>query len=234
LKTTTATLALCATATLSLGCGGETYENIYGITTSHKDDGAGTLLEVSASIPRDTLETFHAEERSGNGHQDFSGFVRSESVFDHVGLGYNAHGHGPPGVNDIPHMDAHFYFVSTEVREAIDCDGEPMPEKEQLPPGVEANVSPEPFGGCVKQMGGHGAQAYDKLTANMIYGYHDGELIFVEPMVDVDMLLGKDDVELEVLKPDHLHFRGAYPTRFSMRHTDDKVTFVMAGFTWLE
>lgn len=214
------------------GCGGEHYETIYGVTTAHKDDGQGTLLEVSASIPLATLSTFHDEKRSGSGAQDFDGFIRAESVFDHVTLGYNAHGHGPPGVNDIAHVDVHFNMMSTETREAIDCDGEPVPEADQIPEGVEANVSPEPFGGCVPAMGGHGSLPYEKLTADMIYGYHDGKLAFVEPMIDVAMLFAEEDIELEIQRPETLSVHGAYPSRFTVRYTDDTIDFVLSGFSW--
>jgi hypothetical protein len=229
---TTMQITLGAIALFGAACGGDHYETMYGITTAHKDDGQGTLLEVSASFPKDTLSTFHDEERSGAGHKDFDGFTRTESVFEHAGLGYNAHGHGPPGVNDIPHVDAHFYMITTEEREAIDCDGEPVPEAAQIPDGVEVNVNAEPFGGCVKAMGGHGGVPYDKLTANMIYGYHDGKLIFVEPMVDIAMLFAEEEIELEVQRPDTISYQGAYPSRLTVRYTDDTIDFVLGGFSW--
>ena len=67
------------------------------------------------------------------------------------------HGHGPPGVNDIPHIDAHFNLITMAEREAITCDGETAPDDGKVPSGVEVNVNKEPFGGCVPAMGGHGA-----------------------------------------------------------------------------
>jgi hypothetical protein len=130
----------------------------------------------------------------------------------------------------MPHVDAHFYFMDQATREAIDCDGEPAPEADQLPEGVEANVNPEPLGGCVPAMGGHGSLPYDRLTADMIYGYHGGELVFVEPMIDVEMILGEEDLEIDILRPARIPVEGRYPTRFVMRYTDDNFEFVLTDF----
>lgn len=230
----TKTFCTLGAAALLGACGGPTYDPIYDVGTAHKDDGAGTLLEVQASIPKATLQRFVDEERHGNGHADFSDVVRAESVFDHAGVGYHPTGHGPPGVNDIAHVDAHFYMISTETREAITCDGEPAPDPAQVPDGVEANVDGEPFGGCAKQMGGHGAVPYEKLTAEMIYGYHDGKLAFVEPMIEVQMLLDEEEIALDVLKPEKLPVEGAWPTRFAVRYTETAIEFVLSGFTYLD
>lgn len=212
------------------GCAGETYVDMSGIGANHSVGADGAVTEVVATMERAELESFIAQEKSGQGFADFDDVVKEKTVFDHVGAGYNARGHGPPGVNDIPHVDAHFYMLSQADREAIDCEGEPAPEASQLPDGVEANVNKEPFGGCVAAMGGHGALPYDKLTADMIYGFHDGKLIFVEPMIDVAMLTAEEEIELEILAPAELAVEGTYPRRFFMRYSDDAFEFVLTDF----
>jgi hypothetical protein len=222
------------TALLGAGCAGETYVEMDGIGATHVVDGDGAVTEVVATMDKAELATMIADEQSGQGFAEFDDVVRDATVFDHVGCGYNAHGHGPPGVNDIPHIDAHFYMLSMADREAIDCEGEPVPDAAQVPEGVEANVNKEPFGGCVAAMGGHGSLPYTKLTADMIYGYHDGKMIFVEPMIDVAMLQAEDEIELDVLAPAELAFEGAYPQRLFVRYTDEAYEFVMTDFTTLE
>ena len=48
----------------------------------------------------------------------------SAPPFDHVFVDWNAHGHEPPGIYDIPHFDVHFYMVSSAQREQIAPDAD--------------------------------------------------------------------------------------------------------------
>lgn len=206
------------------------YQAIEGISASHSADGNGRILEAVAAIPKAALLALHDSESNGEGFADFAQEARDDTVFDHVGIDYNAHGHGPPGVNDIPHIDAHFYMISTSDREAISCGDQATPVAAEVPTGVVVNVDAEPFGGCVPTMGGHGGLPYDKLTANMIYGYHDSHLIFVEPMVDVQKIIDEVGIELAILAPTALAVPGRYPSRFFARYTETAVEFVVTDF----
>jgi hypothetical protein len=217
-------------AILALGAGCSFYEPMDGVATAFAADDDGTVTEVVAVYDRDTLDEFRAAERTGAGHADFDDPVREQTVFRHILVDYNAHGHGPPGVNDLPHIDAHFYFIENDEREAIRCGDEVEPDPAQVPDDVEWNIGAAPFGGCVDAMGAHGSVHYDRLTANMIYGFHDGKLAFVEPMIDVELLLAEEPLELDILRPDVLPVDGAYPTRFVMRYTDDALEFVLTDF----
>jgi len=145
-------------------------------------------------------------------------------------MNYNAQGHGTPGVNDLPHIDIHFYGIDQATREAITCQGEPMPEDNRVPAGVEVNVNAEPFGGCVKAMGAHGGAPYDRLTANMSYGYSQGALIFVEPMIDIELITSEQRIDLDIALPEVVGRATRMATRFLTRHAGDRYVFVLTDF----
>ncbi len=206
------------------------YEPMQGVSTSLAVADDGAVTEVVAMYSRATLAEFRDANRNGAGHADFDQAVKDATVFEHVLVDYNYAGHGPPGVNDMAHVDAHFYMIPNDEREAIKCGDQPEPDSAQLPEGVEANVGAAPFGGCVDAMGAHGSIPYERLTANMIYGFHEGRLAFVEPMIDVQMILDEEPLELDILWPETMPVEGTRPTRFVMRYTEDDFEFVLTDF----
>ncbi len=213
----------------SSGCGHE-FEPMEGVTVASSVNLDGEIAEISASVPKAVLKRFQREERNGVAHVDYDDEVTEQTFFRHAGMDYNAQGHGPPGQNDLPHIDIHFYGIDQATREAITCQGEPMPADNRVPEGVEVNVTGEPFGGCVKAMGAHGGVPYDRLTANMIYGYHDGALIFVEPMIDIDLVTSEERIELDIPLPAVVGRETRMATRFVTRHAGDQYVFVLTDF----
>lgn len=145
--------------------------------------------------------------------------------YDHVGLDWNPHGHIPPGVYTVPHFDFHFYMISEEARAKITAHGDDrerarkqpspdlMPAGYVLPPGTE-----------VPRMGAHainpsaGEFQGRGFTKTFIYGFYDGQLIFVEPMIAKAFLDRKSDVTEPVTLPRRYARLGSYPTRFSVRY----------------
>jgi len=43
--------------------------------------------------------------------------------YDHIVVDWNAHGHIPPGIYDVPHFDFHFYMVTPGERNNITAKG---------------------------------------------------------------------------------------------------------------
>jgi hypothetical protein len=224
-----AVAVLLSTLLSAIGCS-EPYGPLDGVSTDHSADGDGTVSELVGRIDKAALQSVIDNEDNAAGFADFDGEAASDTGFQHVGIDYNAHGHGPPGVNDMPHIDAHFYLDTNAEREAIHCDGEPTPADEFVPSGVVVNVGKEPFGGCVPEMGAHGSEPYDRLTANMIYGYNGGEISFVEPMIDIELLLAEEAIDLDVLQPANTGRATRWPTRAFVRYTDEAIEFVLTDF----
>jgi hypothetical protein len=227
-RTLAMSAGLCATLLLS-GCE-MTYRHISGVSALHLAAGSGEVSEVVATLDRAQLQVLVDKKENGMGHADFDTAVLAGTPFNHAGIGYNAQGHGPVGVNDIPHVDAHFYMIDSATREAITCDSEPTPAADQVPAGVEVKTGKPPFGNCIGAMGVHGSVPYAKLTAAMIYGYTGGKLAFLEPMIALDKLLAEEPMELEILVPDGLAPGTRYPRRFVMRYAPERFEFVLTDF----
>ena len=153
--------------------------------------------------------------------------------YDHVTLDWNAHGHAPPGVYDLPHFDVHFYFMSGAQRDAIGPHDSvafdaPLPA-EMLPP-----MYLETPGG-VPRMGAHvidlmspeiaGTGAF---THTFIYGKYDGRLNFLEPMVAEDFLRGRPDVEVSIRRPERYGVSGHLPGAYRVRYEEATGTYRVA------
>src|ERR687889_828688 len=66
-----------------------------------------------------------------------------QAGYDHVGLDWEAHGHHPVGVYDVPHFDVHFYRIGVAERDRIVRDDPEFeaklarsPADGYLPPGL--------------------------------------------------------------------------------------------------
>jgi hypothetical protein len=114
----------------------------------------------------------------------------SDSGFQVLEFGWNPQGHEPPGVYDLPHFDFHLYYISNADRMAIP-GGQTSPAAPQFRP---ANYS-EP-GPTVPMMGGHSEDLSGPefnggtFTHTIVYGFHSGQQIFVEPMLTRAYLQG--------------------------------------------
>jgi len=141
--------------------------------------------------------------------------------FDHVTLDWNPVGHIPKGVYSVPHFDVHFYVISVVEQHAITFTGADRerllapPDGRLVPTGYV--VPPET---AVEQMGLHGLdpgspEFHGKpFTYTFLYGYHDGRLIFVEPMISLAYFLEQRDVTVPVRTPAAYSSPAYYPTRY--------------------
>ncbi len=149
--------------------------------------------------------------------------------FKWITVNWNAAGH--PAPYNRPHFDFHFYAVDRAVVEAItpgrcgelvDCGQftratRPVPAR-HLPAG-HINV-----GAVVPRMGNHllysqSPEHKDSLpvTRTFIYGAYEGELIFWEPMITLDMLRKTRDACWAISQPQGFRQTGYYPTRYCVR-----------------
>jgi hypothetical protein len=148
------------------------------------------------------------------------------SGYDHVVVDWNPKGHIPPGVYDKPHFDFHFYLISSEQREKITAKGEDLarahkaPAPEFMPEGY---ILPE--GTEVPRMGAHAIDPagpeFNKLpfTKTFIYGFYDGQMIFVEPMMTKAFLETKPNTMDRVKLPKTYAKHAYYPTSYGVNYS---------------
>ena len=152
--------------------------------------------------------------------------------FKWITVNWNAGGH--PAPYNRPHFDFHFYAVDRAVidsitpgrcGELVDCGHftratRPVPGQ-YLPQG-HINV-----GAVVPRMGNHlldsqSPELKDSLpfTRTFIYGSYEGELIFWEPMITLDMLRETRDACWGISQPQGFRRAGYYPTQYCLREDE--------------
>ena len=147
------------------------------------------------------------------------------SGYDHIVIDWNPKGHIPIGVYDAPHFDFHFYLISPEQREKITAKGEDAsrahktPSPELMPEGY---ILPE--GTEVPRMGAHAidttAPEFNKLpfVRTFIYGFYDGQMIFLEPMMTEAFLATKPNTTDQIRLPKAFSKDAYYPTIYSVKY----------------
>lgn len=201
-------------------------------------DGCGNPTAVGVRFSEAALVGLPAEHpKDADGYEYVLALPVEAGIagFDHVGLDWNPMGHIPPGVYSVPHFDFHFYLISRRQREKITLAGEDLatahkaPAPEFLPPGYVL-----PPGTEVAGMGAHaidpGAPEFNgqPFTKTFIYGFYDGELVFVEPMVAKTYLDAKPDVTEAVKVPMAYARRARYPTQYSVRYDQSRGEYVVS------
>ena len=203
----------------------------------------GAIVELGAAVPLALIEgvDLNAEMTWPPAQLaaiPLPGQARDGLGIDHFGINWEAHGH-PPGPFMTPHFDFHFYSVTGQELEALDCADPSKPSS--LPAGYALPDIDVPglgmlLGLCVPRMGMHAMPADEMeseapFSATMVMGYYGGEAIFFEPMVSRDRLLARSSFELDVPRV-HLPDGVRYPTRFSASYdgANDRYELVMTGF----
>jgi hypothetical protein len=149
------------------------------------------------------------------------------TAIDHITVDWQPHGHRPEPIYGSSHFDIHAYLISPQQRDAITAQGSDLekayktPADELIPVGyVLAPDSAEP------RMGAHWinptAEEFQGdphgFSHTLIYGFYDGVMTFVEPMVTLDFLNGQTTVEQEFARPERYGQPGLYPTRYRITY----------------
>ena len=147
------------------------------------------------------------------------------TVFDHVGVNWQPTGHMPVGIYTIPHFDVHFYLITPQQRDAI-TPSDPQfgaktarqPTTEERPMGYTLDLA------AIPRMGVH-AGAIDAaenrglpFTTTFVYGFFDGGMIFLEPMLTRAYLLSRPDTTIKISTPARYPKSGAYATAYAIRY----------------
>jgi hypothetical protein len=147
-----------------------------------------------------------------------------ETGYSEVVVDWNPHGHPPKDVYTVPHFDFHFYELNPDKVKQIKFTGPKDPAinvtaKGLIPPDYQ--VIPDT---AIAMMGVHAIdmtapELHGKpFTATFIYGYDNGHLIFLEPMVTQAFLETKPDLTMPVKTPDHYSSPGYYPTSYGVHY----------------
>ncbi len=166
---------------------------------------------------------------------DFGKAAELATPFQHVYLVWNPAGHAPPMIYDRPHFDAHFHTVSPDTRMAY-CseDGTDIVACMRPPPGQ----MPLPYVPGPSEPG-HGVHWVSVsspefmgqgFTSTLIFGSYDGELVFVEPMISSEFLLGlpPGTTRFEVPSPNSVSYAGWYPGAYLLHYDERKADFAIA------
>lgn len=201
-------------------------------------DGSGSPIAIGIRLSETALKGLPAEHPQDADGYEYSLALPAQAAiagYDHVGIDWNPMGHIPPGVYSVPHFDFHFYLISREQREKITAVGDDLatahrvPAPEFLPAGYIL-----PPGTEVARMGAHAidpaAPEFNKqpFAKTFIYGFYDGQMIFLEPMVAKSFLDAKAEVSEAVKVPKAYSRRGYYPGSYSVKFDQGRREYVIS------
>lgn len=153
----------------------------------------------------------------------------SASPWDHLALDWNPQGHPPPMVYTVPHFDFHFYMITPAEQMAIPGGEDTTTVPAQyIPKDYQSEVESVPM------MGVHWADTLaseyhgQPFDHTFIYGFHQGHMIFTEPMVTLAFLQGGQDFSGAVKQPAAFARTGSYPTSYSVRHDETAHTVTVS------
>ncbi len=136
-----------------------------------------------------------------------------------VEIDWHPYGHGPKGIYDVAHIDAHFYVITKQERDAIAF----------APPGRVArplaSIVPQGYisdGTVIPQMGMHFVSAAQpefhgkRFMASQIWGYDKGRLAFVEAMFSSKFIRSNGSFEEALPRPALLPLANTLPGRMAV------------------
>jgi hypothetical protein len=145
----------------------------------------------------------------------------SVTPFSHVLLDWNPHGH-PPRNYSAPHFDFHFYVIPEEEQMSIRSGVDKVrPEPIYIPAFYAPAESPSLV---ISKMGAHWLDSKapevngEEFTQTFFYGFLDGHMIFMEPMITKAFFETKPDAIYEIKQPQEFEVSGFYPTMYAIRY----------------
>lgn len=182
-------------------------------------DKYGALQSIGFALSKDALEGLPMQMTDTTLHLPS---ILNIPPYTHLVVNWEPHGHEPDNIYGLPHFDFHFYMIPEEDRLKITCMGEDrIPCLTQPDPAkIPAFYVPTPEG--VPQMGWHWVDPRSpefngqKFTSTFIYGFYNGNMTFVEPMVTREFLLSHPTFEKEIPQPQEYPADGFFPGKYSV------------------
>lgn len=157
------------------------------------------------------------------------------TVFDHVTVDWNSHGHNPEHGFDVPHFDVHFYLLDRTTVDAIHPltpgyirAATELPEARYLPEGYAP--AGDPLLSTVPGMGLHWVDTTDTqhhLTETVLHGTWNGQHAFIEPMLSRDWLATRPDLHEPLPQPRAYQHTALYPTTYAVYWDDTAQTYTV-------
>lgn len=165
---------------------------------------------------------------------DFPSVVKQTTFINHLEFNWRTGGH-PPLPYEVAHTDMHFYTLSPKEVSSIDCTNTKPPKPGEIPPGYALLEH------CEKAMGYHAFDVmkrknlHQPFTKEVILGYYDGKLIFVEAMASKEFLLSKKDFSLSIPVPTTIH-KTLWPTKVTAKYEKNENMFriSLTDLKWLD
>ena len=155
--------------------------------------------------------------------------------FDHIGLDWNPKGHPPDGIYNVPHFDIHFYMWQQQELNKITlkgadkalCDRQPesrfLPTGYIMPPGTQVpGMGAHAIDGAAPELQGK------PFTYTFIYGYYNGRVHFIEPMITKAFLETKTAVTVPLKSPAAYQKTGYYPQSYSIKFDEQRKEYSVA------
>jgi hypothetical protein len=123
-----------------------------------------------------------------------------------------------------PHFDVHYYLVTPEQRNAMTPADPSFAAKAAVVPSAAetpAGYAADPQG--IPRMGTHWTDRSSHefhgspFTNTMVYGFYEGKMIFLEPMMTKAFLETQPDETNDIAVPAQYPGPGAYPTSYRVR-----------------
>lgn len=89
----------------------------------------GNLVAIGVTFDENALKGLPAELPAGQENVEYTLALPPEAadtVFNHVGVNWNPHGHEPSKIYDVGHFDFHFYLISPAERARITAKGDDL------------------------------------------------------------------------------------------------------------
>jgi hypothetical protein len=188
-------------------------------------DGTGKPLDVGVEFSESAINTVdmpmkHMGMDKMTYDLHFHPNATKNLPYEHVSLDWAMMGHGPEGVYDVPHFDIHFYMISAAQQMEIITDRTypvgPDAFAFKGPVTVPLSYFPGPF---VEMMGTHWINKQEFISLitgaeqfkhTFIYGTHDNELIFLEPMITLATLRSKQSILVDIDQPEQYPIQNRY------------------------
>jgi hypothetical protein len=144
-----------------------------------------------------------------------------------VVVGWDPLGHAPAAYS-VPHFDFEFYFITSEEVGMISPGSDTTPVPDRFRPRDYRAALAEP------SVGTHwgdtlAPELHGKpFTATFVYGFQDGNMIFLEPMVALSFMNEHPSFSGEIKQPDAFQREGYYPTRYRVEYNPKDGTATVA------
>jgi hypothetical protein len=201
------------------------------INVTHDNKALALGVEITDEALQNLPDIPEAERDFISGPADFllplHQKAKELTPYDHICINWNAHGHEPAGLYDIPHFDFHFYRISLAEQMAIPPYNVAPALFDNDPPA--GYIPPLYFHGPggVPQMGAHWVDILspefngEPFTHTFLYGTYNGKVTFHEPMITMNIIQTGATIHKDIRQP--LYFSPTnkyYPTQYSIWKDD--------------